>query len=127
MSNNEIGYKKPPKHTQFQPGKSGNPSGRPKKANVASGADIFNMPVTVTQKGKSKTMPAIDAILTQTVGDALAGDPKARKLALDLYGKWTGGSIPGSSVDQTAKRSPFEISPEDRANIAKSNLLKGVK
>jgi hypothetical protein len=29
MSNNEVGYKKPPKHTQFPPGKSGNPKGRP--------------------------------------------------------------------------------------------------
>ena len=27
----EVGYKKPPKSGQFQPGKSGNPKGRPKK------------------------------------------------------------------------------------------------
>jgi hypothetical protein len=26
----EVGYAKPPKHTRFQPGKSGNPRGRPK-------------------------------------------------------------------------------------------------
>ena len=26
----EVGYKKPPKHSQFQPGESGNPKGRPK-------------------------------------------------------------------------------------------------
>ena len=28
----EVGYKKPPKHTQFQPGQSGNPAGRPPKS-----------------------------------------------------------------------------------------------
>ena len=28
----EVGYKKPPKAKRFQKGKSGNPSGRPKKA-----------------------------------------------------------------------------------------------
>src|ERR1700758_809031 len=26
-----VGYKKPPKHTQFKPGQSGNPNGRPRK------------------------------------------------------------------------------------------------
>ena len=26
----EVGYKRPPKHTQFQKGRSGNPNGRPK-------------------------------------------------------------------------------------------------
>jgi hypothetical protein len=26
----EVGYKKPPKATQFKPGQSGNPAGRPK-------------------------------------------------------------------------------------------------
>jgi hypothetical protein len=26
----QVGYGKPPKHTQFKPGKSGNPQGRPK-------------------------------------------------------------------------------------------------
>ena len=25
----EVGFKKPPKHTQFKPGRSGNPDGRP--------------------------------------------------------------------------------------------------
>lgn len=28
----EVGYRKPPRATRFQPGKSGNPNGRPKKA-----------------------------------------------------------------------------------------------
>ena len=29
--NYEVGHCKPPKHTQFKPGQSGNPKGRPKK------------------------------------------------------------------------------------------------
>jgi len=37
---NEVGYKKPPKHAQFQPGKSGQPE-RPVK-----GDQIANGPLT---------------------------------------------------------------------------------
>ncbi len=29
-NNHEVGYGKPPKHTQFKKGQSGNPRGRPK-------------------------------------------------------------------------------------------------
>ena len=27
----EVGYRKPPRHTQFQKGQSGNPGGRPRR------------------------------------------------------------------------------------------------
>jgi len=30
LANNDVGYCRPPKATQFVPGKSGNPRGRPK-------------------------------------------------------------------------------------------------
>ena len=31
-SNDEVGYRRPPKASQFPPGRSGNPKGRPKGA-----------------------------------------------------------------------------------------------
>ena len=31
LSDYSVGYGKPPKHSQFKPGQSGNPRGRPKK------------------------------------------------------------------------------------------------
>ena len=40
-ANYEIGYKKPPKHTQFKKGQSGNPSGRPKGAKNAL---VYSLP-----------------------------------------------------------------------------------
>ena len=87
MSMNEVGYKKPPKHAQFQPGKSGNPNGRPKGAKSPTGHEVFDQLVTVNQKGKPKKIKAIDALLSQLLIDAMKGDHKARKLVLDTWAK----------------------------------------
>ena len=39
MDDYEIGYKRPPREHRFQPGKSGNPKGRPRKAKVPISSD----------------------------------------------------------------------------------------
>jgi hypothetical protein len=83
--------------------------------------------VTVTQKGKKKKIPAITAILMQLVSDAMKGDHKARKLALDTWAKWNNKAKPPSLAALAAYQSPFELSAEDEENIAKHNLLKDVK
>ena len=41
--NYDVGYKKPPKNTQFKPGQSGNPKGRPKKPTNIHEALIDNL------------------------------------------------------------------------------------
>ena len=127
MSMNEVGYKKPPKHAQFQPGKSGNPKGRSKGTKSPTDHEIFNQLVTVTQKGKKKKIPAITAILMQLVSDAMKGDHKARKLALETWAKWNNKAKAPSLAALAAYQSPFELSAEDEENIAKHNLLKDVK
>jgi hypothetical protein len=127
MSKNEVGYKKPPKHSQFPPGKSGNPKGRPKAAKSPTGHEVFDQLVTVFQKGKPKKIPAIDAVLTQLLGDAMKGDHKARKLALDIWAKGSTKAKSPSLAALSAGQSPFDLSAEDEANIAKSSLLKDVK
>ncbi len=35
-SSNKVGFKKPPKHSQFKKGRSGNPHGRPKEYDAAA-------------------------------------------------------------------------------------------
>jgi hypothetical protein len=127
MSTNEVGYKKPPKHTQFLPGKSGNPKGRPRGTKSPTGDEVFDQLMTVTRKGKPKKIKAIDALLSQLMIDALKGDHKARKLALDYWAKRSNKAKSTSLTALAACQSPFELSAEDEANIAKHNLLKGVK
>jgi hypothetical protein len=129
MSMNEVGYKKPPKHAQFPPGKSGNPKGRSKGAKSPTDHEVFDQLVTVTQKGRKKRITAITALLTQVVMDAMKGDHKARKLALDTYAKLSKSSKAKSPslAALAAGQSPLELSAEDEENIAKHNLLKDVE
>lgn len=127
MSTNEVGYKKPPKYANFPPGKSGNPKGRPKKAQSPTGLEVFDQMVTVTRKGKPKKIKAIDAVFSQLIIDAIKGDHKARKLVLDIWSKGSNKAKLPSLAAIAAGQSPFELSAEDEANIAKHKLLTGVK
>ncbi|MCQ8779996.1 DUF5681 domain-containing protein, partial [Escherichia coli] len=91
-------YGKPPKHSQFQKGKSGNPHGRPKGAKSASAIakEMFLKPVTVIVNGKPKKMPVFAALVTKLISAAMSGDHKAMKLALDTYAKCSDNADPST-------------------------------
>lgn len=64
MSENyEVGYGKPPKQTQFKPGQSGNPGGRPKGSKNLSTVmnEILSRRVTITENGKTRRVSYIEA------------------------------------------------------------------
>jgi len=52
----KVGYKKPPLHTRFRKGQSGNPRGRPRGSKNFSTllADALNEPVVVTEDGRRR-------------------------------------------------------------------------
>ena len=80
-----VGYKKPPRHTQFKPGQSGNVRGRPKGAkNFATVIEEeLQVPIEVTEKGKRKRISKRQAIAKQHINKAVAGDPKATAIVLN--------------------------------------------
>jgi Family of unknown function (DUF5681) len=62
----EIGYGKPPRHTQFRQGRSGNPGGRPRRPATERMKELALQeayrPITVKEGGRALALPAIQAI-----------------------------------------------------------------
>jgi hypothetical protein len=98
-----VGFRNPPKHTQFKPGQSGNPSGRPKaKKTIDSILEARLMaPMTVTIDGKRKKLPALEILLTKELSKAMNGDQKSVRLLLDLFqARGLAGPERGSQEDR---------------------------
>jgi hypothetical protein len=82
--NHEVGFGKPPKHTQFQKGHSGNPKGRPRGSRNASTLldEALKEHVVVSENGRRRLVTKLEAILKQLVNKAAQGDHRATQLLL---------------------------------------------
>lgn len=81
-----VGYCKPPKHSQFKPGQSGNPSGRKRKEKKFIDPnpvrEILLEEIKITINGKKRKMTKAQALVHKYVGMAMSGDYKAAALIL---------------------------------------------
>ena len=74
-----VGYGRPPKHSRFRKGVSGNQKGRPKgKRNfVTVLAQIIEEKIVVDENGVRKTVTKLEAAIAQLVNQAASGDLRA--------------------------------------------------
>ncbi|RMG56676.1 MAG: hypothetical protein D6717_06190 [Gammaproteobacteria bacterium] len=88
----EVGYRKPPRHTRFRKGQSGNPKGRPKGARglTASLKRELETKITIREGGREMHLTKGEAAAKRLTNEALTGDMKALlallKLDPQLYG-----------------------------------------
>ena len=82
----EVGYGKPPKHTQFKPGQSGNPKGRPKDSRNVKMIlqDVAMEEITLTENGVPRKMSKKEALIRSLYIRALGGDNQAARLLFKI-------------------------------------------
>jgi Family of unknown function (DUF5681) len=82
----QVGYGKPPRHTRFRPGVSGNPRGRPKDAKNLSTLvhEALNEQVVVTENGRRRKVSKRRAIITQLVNRSAQADLKATQILFGI-------------------------------------------
>src|SRR5215813_14255407 len=82
----EVGYGKPPHHTRFKRGQSGNPRGRPRGSKNLSTllSEALNEPVIVAENGTRRKITKRQAIIKQLVNQSAKADWRATKILLDI-------------------------------------------
>jgi hypothetical protein len=82
----EVGYRRPPLHSRFRKGQSGNPRGRPPGSKNLSTLlnEALNEPVVITENGGRKKISKLEASLKQLVNEAAKGNWRALKLLVDI-------------------------------------------
>ena len=85
-SDYEVGYRKPPRHTRFRRGQSGNPRGRPPGAKNLSSlrTEALDELVVITENGGRKRISKRQAAFKQLVNEAAKGNWRALKLLVDI-------------------------------------------
>jgi hypothetical protein len=82
----EVGYKKPPRHTRFRQGRSGNPNGRPKQARnlLTDLHEELQQRITVREGGTERRISRQRAVVKRLLEKALKGELGAVTRLFDL-------------------------------------------
>ena len=107
-----VGYRKPPAHSQFKPGESGNPKGRKKDAKGMKtlAKQMLTERISVHTAGGTKKMTRMDALLHKMVELGMKGNPRMLLGLIQLYEKSVSENLPSE-----AEQSSLPLTQTDEA------------
>jgi hypothetical protein len=110
----DVGYGKPPRHTRWKKGQSGNPKGRPPRDRSVSAlvGALLSKRVVVRDGKTTRRMSRLDELLHRTLERALAGDPRLVRMLLDEARKEEARAEARAEQD-----APAPFGPKDREVI----------
>jgi len=124
-----VGYRCPPRDSQFKPGQSGNPRGRPRRDTslLAILGRSLNELVTIRIEGRPRRVPLSEALIRKMLADAARGDHRARAQILKLEVVRAALAADADKEAKEAGRSE-DLLPDDRAILdqLKQQLLEEV-
>lgn len=126
----EVGYKKPPKNSQFKAGQSGNHKGRPKGSlNFIAEIDReLSTRVTVKENGRNKQVTKKRIIAKRLVNKAIEGDLKAAGMLLNQaylsdHQRQAKGISPSETFTAADQMGIASIAKRIRESLALENLV----
>ena len=82
--NYKVGPGRPPIHTRFKKGRSGNPGGKRKQNMPALLADTLDEPIFITIDGERRQLTKRQAVIHQLVDKSTTADLRATKMLFDM-------------------------------------------
>lgn len=113
-SHYEVGYGKPPKHSRFQPGQSGNPKGRPPGSKNFSTLinHELDSTMTVREGGRVIKLTKREIVAKQLVKKSMEGDHRGQQILLK-FDQQLAASEQSANGNGPPADAPLE--PDDRA------------
>jgi hypothetical protein len=101
----DVGYCKPPLHSRFKPGQSGNPAGRPKGSeNLKTLFErVLKEQISLQDGNVTKKITKAEAVIRRVVIDALKGDSRSQQTLFRLaeqIGQFVEATPPSHIIQQ---------------------------